>query len=136
MKRLASVPVGVARHRVSLIKERQILKLIAIPLCLFTLAAGCGYQLTGRGDAFPRDVRTVFVDPIVNRSKEIGVEREMTTLLKSELTRLGRASQPEAVFFLTIPLLTAFPNALLTSRRPLEICSASFFSIACRAFLI
>jgi hypothetical protein len=89
MKRLASVPVGVARHRVSLIKERQILKLIAIPLCLFALAAGCGYQFTGRGDAFPRDVRTVFVDPLVNRTKEVGVDREMTMALKTEINRKG-----------------------------------------------
>ena len=59
-------------------------------LLLAALAAGCGYQFTGRGDAFPHDVRTVFVDPLVNRSKEIGVEREMTTLLKSELNRMGQ----------------------------------------------
>ncbi|HKA33557.1 MAG TPA: LPS assembly lipoprotein LptE [Candidatus Binatia bacterium] len=88
MKRLASAPVGVARHRVS-IKERYILKLIAIPLCLFALAAGCGYQFTGRGDAFPRDVRTVFVDPLVNRTKEVGVDREMTMALKTEINRKG-----------------------------------------------
>jgi outer membrane lipopolysaccharide assembly protein LptE/RlpB len=59
-------------------------------LVLTALAAGCGYQLTGRGEAFPRDVRTVFVDPLVNRTKEIGVEREMTTALKSELSRMGQ----------------------------------------------
>ena len=59
-------------------------------ILLAAVAAGCGYQFTGRGDAFPRDVRTVFVDPLVNRSKEIGVEREMTILLKSELNRMGQ----------------------------------------------
>jgi len=63
---------------------------LAAMVLLAALAAGCGYQFTGRGDAFPRDVRTVFVDPLVNRSKEIGVEREMTTLLKSELNRMGQ----------------------------------------------
>ena len=89
MKRLASAPVGAARHRISSIKERHILKLIAIPLCLFALAAGCGYQFTGRGDAFPRDVRTVFVDPLVNRTKEVGVDREMTMALKTEINRKG-----------------------------------------------
>lgn len=61
---------------------------LAAMTVLAVLAAGCGYQFAGRGDAFPRDVRTVFVDPLVNRSKEIGVEREMTTLLKSELNRM------------------------------------------------
>lgn len=89
MNRLASAPVGIARHRVSSIKERYTLRLIAISLCLFALAAGCGYQFTGRGDAFPRDVRTVFVDPLVNRTKEVGVDREMTMALKTEINRKG-----------------------------------------------
>jgi outer membrane lipopolysaccharide assembly protein LptE/RlpB len=65
-------------------------KIFLAAVMLLAAVAGCGYQLTGRGAAFPRDVRTVFVDPIVNRSKEIGVEREMTTLLKSELNRMGQ----------------------------------------------
>lgn len=59
-------------------------------LVLTALAAGCGYQFVGRGEAFPRDVRTVFVDPLVNRTNEIGVEREMTTALKSEFSRMGQ----------------------------------------------
>src|SRR3954470_9875900 len=62
----------------------------AVGLLLAVFAAGCGYQFTGRGDAFPREVRTVFVDPLVNRTKEVGVERELTTALKSELNRKGQ----------------------------------------------
>lgn len=58
-------------------------------LGLFALAA-CGYQFTGRGEAFPRDVRTVFVDPLVNRTKEIGVERDLTAALKTEINRMGQ----------------------------------------------
>lgn len=63
---------------------------LAAIILLAVFAAGCGYKFTGRGESFPRDVRTVFVDPLTNRTKEIGVEREMTTLLKSELTRMGQ----------------------------------------------
>ena len=67
--------------------SKTLLGLLAL---LAALAAGCGYQFTGRGAAFPRDVRTVFVDPLVNRTNEVGVEREMTTLIKSEMNRMGQ----------------------------------------------
>jgi outer membrane lipopolysaccharide assembly protein LptE/RlpB len=72
------------------VKFQPLNKSFVAVILLAAVAAGCGYQFTGRGDAFPRDVRTVFVDPLVNRSKEIGVEREMTILLKSELNRMGQ----------------------------------------------
>jgi len=72
------------------VKFQPLNKIFVAVILLAAVAAGCGYQFTGRGDAFPRDVRTVFVDPLVNRSKEIGVEREMTILLKSELNRMGQ----------------------------------------------
>jgi hypothetical protein len=60
--------------------------------CLLGLlaSAACGYQFTGRGEAFPRNVRTVFVDPLVNRTKEIGVERDLTAALKTEISRMGQ----------------------------------------------
>jgi outer membrane lipopolysaccharide assembly protein LptE/RlpB len=59
-------------------------------LVLLAAFAGCGYQFIGKGGAFPREVRTVFVDPLVNRTKEVGIDREMTTALKSELSRMGQ----------------------------------------------
>ncbi len=54
------------------------------------LAAGCGYQFSGKGEGFPRDVRTVFVEPFINRTKEVGIERQFLAILKSELHQKGQ----------------------------------------------
>lgn len=52
--------------------------------------AGCGYQFSGNGEAFPKDVRTVFIEPFVNRSREVGVEGDISSALKSEFHRQGQ----------------------------------------------
>lgn len=51
---------------------------------------GCGYQFSGRGEGFPKDVQTIFFEPFVNRSRDVGIEREITSALKSEFYRRGR----------------------------------------------
>ena len=52
--------------------------------------AGCGYQFAGRSELFPKDVRTVYVELFLNRTREIGIEHEMTSALRSELYRRGQ----------------------------------------------
>lgn len=59
-------------------------------LFLALAGVGCGYQLSGAGEAFPKDVRTVFVEPFVNRSRDVGIDGEITAVLKSEFHRRGR----------------------------------------------
>ncbi len=54
------------------------------------LGMGCGYQFSGRGEEFPKDVRTVFVEPFLNKTHEVGLEREFTATLKSELHQRGQ----------------------------------------------
>lgn len=56
---------------------------------LFLMAGGCGYQFSGKGEAFPKDVRTVFVEPFINKSRDVGIEVEVTSALRSELHRRG-----------------------------------------------
>ena len=51
---------------------------------------GCGYQLSGKGETFPKDVRSVFVESLVNRTREVGIDREITAALRSELHRRGQ----------------------------------------------
>jgi len=51
---------------------------------------GCGYQFSGRGEAFPKDVKTVFVETLVNRSLDPGIESELTSALRSELRQRGQ----------------------------------------------
>ena len=55
-------------------------------LCLL----GCGYQFAGRSDLFPKDVHSVYVEPFVNRTRDVGMEHEMTTALRSEFYRRGQ----------------------------------------------
>lgn len=52
--------------------------------------AGCGYGFSVKGDAFPRDVRTVFIEPFVNRSRDVGLEGELSSALKREFHRQGQ----------------------------------------------
>jgi hypothetical protein len=53
-------------------------------------AVGCGYHFSGRGEGFPKDIRTVFVEPFVNRSRDVGIEWEIASALKSEFHRQGQ----------------------------------------------
>jgi hypothetical protein len=60
-------------------------------LWLVCLAAmGCGYQLGSGGNVVPRDAQTIFVEPFVNRTREVGIGPEFTTAVRSELYRRGR----------------------------------------------
>jgi hypothetical protein len=54
-------------------------------LCLL----GCGYQLAGRSDLFPKDIRSVYVEMFLNRTRDVGIGAEITTALRGELYRRG-----------------------------------------------
>jgi hypothetical protein len=53
------------------------------------IASGCGYQFVGNGALLPKDARTVFVESFVNRSRDVGIEKEIATALRSEFYRRG-----------------------------------------------
>jgi len=63
---------------------------LAAFLFMITAATGCGYGFSGRGEAFPKEIRTVFIEPFVNRTREVGLDREFTTALKIELHQKGQ----------------------------------------------
>jgi hypothetical protein len=50
---------------------------------------GCGYQFAGRSDLFPKDIRSVYVEPLLNRTRDVGIEQELTSALRSEFYRRG-----------------------------------------------
>ena len=58
-------------------------------LALLTLS-GCGYHFTGKGEAFPKDVHSIYVATFVNSSKNVGLEKEISSALRSEFRRRGR----------------------------------------------
>jgi outer membrane lipopolysaccharide assembly protein LptE/RlpB len=57
-------------------------------LCL--ALSGCGYQFGGGGNLLPNDAQTIFVEPFINRSREVGLAPELTTAIRSEFYRRGR----------------------------------------------
>lgn len=63
--------------------------LSALALVLLSAVLGCGYGFSSRGEGFPKDVRTVFIEPFVNRSRIVGIEAELASALKSEFHRRG-----------------------------------------------
>ena len=69
-------------------RQRAIDKILSFAYCLFLLT-GCGYSFTGRGEGLPKDVRTVYVETFVNRSRDVTIDREIASALRSEFHRRG-----------------------------------------------
>lgn len=72
-------------------------------LILLSLLAGCGYQFAGESSVLPKDVRTIYVEPFTNYSRDVGIDKEMTSALRGEFYRRGvlkivdRAEQADAI---------------------------------------
>ena len=49
--------------------------------------AGCGYQFVGESSLLPKDARTIYVEPFINRGRDVGMEKELTTALRAEFYR-------------------------------------------------
>ena len=54
------------------------------------IAAGCGYQFAGESSFLPKDIRTIYVETFINRSRDVGLEKELASGLRSEIFRMGR----------------------------------------------
>lgn len=68
----------------------------ALPLALRLLAlaglvlqSGCGYRFVADSSLLPKDARTIFVEPFVNRSRDVGLEKELASAMRSEFYRRG-----------------------------------------------
>lgn len=59
-------------------------------MSLTLLTGACGYRFTGSHTGLPADVRTVFVETFVNRTREVGLEDRLAAALRRELA--GRES--------------------------------------------
>ncbi len=59
-------------------------------LMLYVALGGCGYQFGGGRGFLPKDAQTIFVEPFINRTREVGIDKELTTALRGELYRRGR----------------------------------------------
>src|SRR5918994_4440023 len=59
--------------------------------------AGCGYSFAERSDAFPNDIRTVYIEPFINQTRTVGLEKELTSALRSEFYRRGQLRVVDSV---------------------------------------
>lgn len=70
---------------------------------IFSGFGGCGYQFVGESSLLPKDARTIYVEPFVNRGRDIGMEKELTTALRAEfyrrrqLTVVDRSDQADVI---------------------------------------
>ena len=48
---------------------------------------GCGYQFVGESSLLPADARTIYVETFVNRSRDVGIDKELVTALRGEFYR-------------------------------------------------
>lgn len=93
-------------------------------LGFFMVGAGCGYQFSGKGDGFPKDVRTVFIEPFVNRSRDVGLEGDISSALKGEFHRQGqllvvdRLEQADAILS---GVVRAFDRRVVAVNRNAEV---------------
>ena len=51
---------------------------------------GCGYQLAGESTFLPKDIHTIYIEPFINRSRDVGIDKEMTSALRGEFYRRGQ----------------------------------------------
>lgn len=51
---------------------------------------GCGYQLTGQNSYLLKNIKTVYVEPFISRSRDVGIDKEITSALRSEIYRRGQ----------------------------------------------
>jgi hypothetical protein len=67
------------------------LRLRFVVRCAALLATmgGCGYQFVGESSLLPPDARTIYVETFVNRSREVGMDKELASALRGEIYRRG-----------------------------------------------
>src|ERR1051325_1375323 len=58
-------------------------------LLLLITGSGCGYHLT-ENSFLPPDIKTVYIEPFINRSRDVGIDKELTTALRTEFYRRGQ----------------------------------------------
>jgi lipopolysaccharide assembly LptE-like protein len=63
---------------------------LSIGAWLLSALVGCGYRFAGEGALLPADAQTVYVEPFVNRSREVGIDKELTSAVRGEFYRRGK----------------------------------------------
>jgi hypothetical protein len=85
---------------------------------------GCGYQFAGRSDLFPKDIHSVYVEPFLNRTRDIGLGPEITTALRGELYRRGElqlVDQPDRADAILSGVVRSFDSLTASVNQDAEV---------------
>ncbi|HEX2226874.1 MAG TPA: hypothetical protein VHM64_07015, partial [Candidatus Binatia bacterium] len=58
----------------------KVAKVVVMLLCV--LLSSCGYEFGGGGNLLPKDAQTIFVEPFIDRTREVGLGPELTTAVR------------------------------------------------------
>jgi hypothetical protein len=58
-------------------------------ICAVLVNTGCGYEFARKEGGLLKGIKTLYVEPFVNRGREVGLEWEITMALKSEFYNSG-----------------------------------------------
>jgi hypothetical protein len=61
-----------------------------IAAILISASTSCGYRFSGQANLLPSDVRTVYIEPFINKTREVGLANELTSIIRSEFFRRGQ----------------------------------------------
>lgn len=93
-------------------------------LLVFLSLLGCGYQFAGRSDLFPKDIHSVYVEPFLNRTRDVGLGPEITTALRGELYRRGElqlVDQPDRADAILSGVVRSFDSLTASVNQNAEV---------------
>jgi outer membrane lipopolysaccharide assembly protein LptE/RlpB len=70
--------------------------ILSIAIGMAATLGACGYQFVGDSSLLPKDAKTMYVEPFVNRSRDVGIEKELATALRGEFYRRGHLKVVES----------------------------------------
>lgn len=105
-------------------RSRPLFRAFALVGFGFSLLAGCGYQFVGDSSLLPKNAKTIYVEPFVNRSRDIGMEKELTSALRGEFYRRGHlrvVEQLDDADVIVSGVVRSWDNAVASVNRKDEV---------------
>jgi hypothetical protein len=99
------------------------IKLLATGIGVVAMT-GCGYQFAGQSSVLPKDIHTVYVEPFISRTRDVGIERELTTAVRGEFYRraqLRLVDQPEQADAILSGVVRSFDSTVVSVNRKDEV---------------
>ena len=89
-----------------------------------SLACGCGYQFVGESSLLPKDAHSIYVEPFINRSRDVGLDKELTTATRGEFYRRGElrvVDTPEQADIILAGTIRSLDSSVATVNREDEV---------------